>query len=115
MSKFVKIWLSAQVNGRLRHPSEGVLHLENEEADRLIREGSGEDVTEDFTAEQLKTTPVESVTVRSGAPASPAAFDPAAEEGRIIADRRAAAAPAPALDPLDHDGNGRKGGSKPKG
>jgi hypothetical protein len=122
MSKMIKLWTSATVNGRLRHPHEGVLHLEDGEAKRLVESAAGEDVTDDFTAEQLKNTPVESVTVRSGALAVPTPFDPRAEEAAIISERQAAGAPEPAPqpDPLDHDGDGRKGGSraggtKPKG
>jgi hypothetical protein len=111
MSKFIKLWTSAIVNGRLRHPSEGVLHLEDDEADRLIENAAGEDVTGDFSTQQRKEAPVESVTVQTGQASPLAAFDPSAENARIIAERQAAAAP----DPLDHDGDGRKGGSKPGG
>jgi hypothetical protein len=118
MSKMIKLWTSAQVNGLLRHPHEGVLHLEDDEANRLIEDAAGEDVTSDFSAAQLKDVPVESVTVQSGqSPARPPAFDPRAEESAIIAERQAAATPepAPTADALDHDGDGRKGGSKPGG
>jgi hypothetical protein len=113
MSKMIKLWNEAVVHGRLRYPHEGVLHLDDQEAKRLIEDGSAEDVTGDFSEAQMNAQPVESVTVQAGQPAAPASFDPAAEEGRIIAERQAAATAAP--DPLDHDGDGRKGGSKRKG
>lgn len=109
MSKFIKLLTPAIVNGRLRYPAEGVLHLEDDEAQRLLDDKAGLDVTKDFSAEERKETPVESVTVQSGQPAGPQSFDPAAENARVIAEHRGAARP----DPLDHDGDGRKGGSRP--
>ena len=59
MSKFVKLLTSAYVNGLLRHPHEGVLHLEDAEADRLVESEAAEEVTDDFSAAQRKETPVE--------------------------------------------------------
>jgi hypothetical protein len=61
--KFIKLTTSAYVNGVLRHPHEGALHLENDEADRLVKDKVAEDVTEDFSAKENKETPVETVTV----------------------------------------------------
>jgi hypothetical protein len=59
--KWIKLNTPAYVNGRLRHPHEGALHLENDEADRLIKDEAGEDVSDDFPASADKA-PVESVT-----------------------------------------------------
>ncbi len=64
--KFIALLTAAIVGGRLRHPHEGVLHLEDDEAQRLIDEASGKDVSADFTAEQKKGVPVESVTTVTG-------------------------------------------------
>lgn len=61
MSKFVKLLTSAYVNGQLRHPHEGALHLEDDEAKRLIDNQAAVDVTGDFSADQKKDTPVESL------------------------------------------------------
>ena len=38
--KFVKLLTSAHVNGVLRHPDEGALHVTNEEAQRLFDNAS---------------------------------------------------------------------------
>src|SRR4051812_16664863 len=98
MSKFVKLWVPAIVNGAMRQPSEGVLHLEDDEADRLIEAAAGEDVTADFTAEQRKEQPIESLTVddRKLSASRMPPFDPAAENARVIAERQSAAAePSP--------------------
>lgn len=50
--KWIKLLSSAHVAGLLRHPHEGVLHLSDEEGDRLVENGLGEDVSADFTAKQ---------------------------------------------------------------
>ena len=49
--KYVKLLTSVRAGGVLRHPYEGVLHLEDDEAGRLIEAQSAEDVTSDFPAE----------------------------------------------------------------
>jgi hypothetical protein len=51
--KFVNLLGPAYVNGQLRHPHEGALHLSNEEAKRLIDDNLAEDVTDDFPARKL--------------------------------------------------------------
>ncbi|MCP3732016.1 hypothetical protein M9978_16445 [Sphingomonas sp. MG17] len=61
MSKFVKLLTSAYVNGVLRHPHEGALHLEDDEAKRLIDNAAAEDVSDGFTSAQAKEVPVESI------------------------------------------------------
>ena len=61
MAMFVKLLASAYVNGALRHPHEGALHLEDDEAKRLIDNQAAVDVTGDFSADQKKETPVESL------------------------------------------------------
>lgn len=60
--KFVKLLTSAHVNGVLRHPHEGVLHVTNEEAERLFENESAEDVTDDFDEEQKRSAPKDRVT-----------------------------------------------------
>jgi hypothetical protein len=46
--KFIKLLNSAYIGGRLRHPHEGVLHLEDEDAQRVLDNKDGEDVSADF-------------------------------------------------------------------
>lgn len=65
MSKFIKLLTSAYVNGRMRHADEGVLHLEDDEAQRLLDNESGQDVTADFSADDRKNTPVEGLRAAS--------------------------------------------------
>jgi len=60
MSKFVKLWMPAPVFGVMRKPEDGVRHLPDDEANRLITGAFGEDVTGDFSAEQRASAPVES-------------------------------------------------------
>jgi len=79
--KFVKLLTHAYVNGTLRSPAEGVLHLEDDEADRLIENEAGEDVSDDFTAKQDKETPAESVTVETGDEEAAAKTKPARRQG----------------------------------
>jgi hypothetical protein len=59
MSKFIQLTTSAYVNGRMRHPNEGVLHLEDDEANRLLDNNSGTDVTPDFSSDDRKDVPIE--------------------------------------------------------
>lgn len=95
MSKFVKLMTAVTVNGMLRHPHEGVLHLDDEEAQRLIDAEAAADVSGDFSDAQRKAVPVEALTLSAPAPTAspPASFDPRAENDRVIAEM--AAAPAP--------------------
>ena len=66
--KSIKLLTAAHVSGRLRHPHEGVLHVENdEEAQRLIDAESAEDVSADFPAKDLKDLSGESVVQTAGA------------------------------------------------
>lgn len=78
MSKFIKLMTSAYVNGQLRHPHEGVLHLDDVEAKRLVDNKSGEDVTKDFDAEDRKNVPVENLS--AARPAAPGDADRQAVE-----------------------------------
>lgn len=48
MTKFIKLVTSAYVAGALRHPNEGVLTVEEVEAERIVSDGHAEDVTSDF-------------------------------------------------------------------
>ncbi|KQN91557.1 hypothetical protein ASE90_01760 [Sphingomonas sp. Leaf67] len=69
--KFVSLLTAAHVAGQLRHPHEGVLHVEDDAAARLIADNAAVDVTEDFTAKANKTVPVDKI--ESGDAASEAA------------------------------------------
>jgi hypothetical protein len=60
--KWIKLLTAARVNGVLRHPHEGVLHLEDGEAQRLLDDEAGKDVSADFTGAAAKDAPVESLT-----------------------------------------------------
>lgn len=81
--KFIKLTTSAHVNGVLRHPHEGVLHVTNEEADRVIENGGAIDVSDDFSDQQDAEAPAESITTDAdrGAPSRRAA-KPAAETAK---------------------------------
>lgn len=59
--KFIALLTAAYVNGRLRHPHEGVLHLEDDEAQRLVDNEAGKDVSDDFTAAEDRKVPVEHI------------------------------------------------------
>ena len=60
--KFVNLRGPAYVNGGLRKPNEGTLHLEDDEAARLIDNGLADDVTADFPEVANEETPTEAVT-----------------------------------------------------
>lgn len=72
--KFIALLFSAYVSGVLRHPHEGVLHVEDDEAARLFENKAAQDVTADFTSKQNKETPAESISAQAAvadeAPAS---------------------------------------------
>lgn len=68
--KFVKLLGHAYVNGLLRSPADGVLHLEDDEAKRVIEAELAEDVTSDFSAADRKSVPVESLTTDTGTAAA---------------------------------------------
>jgi hypothetical protein len=57
--KFVNLRGTAYVNGQLRHPHEGTLHLVNDEADRLIKNELADDVTDDFPDADNSEAPAE--------------------------------------------------------
>ncbi|MEZ7273898.1 hypothetical protein NYF14_10555 [Sphingobium sp. 10 DY56-G10] len=65
--KFVKLLTSAHVNGVLRHSDEGVLHVTNEEAERLFDNETAEDVSADFDEEQAKDAPKDTITTGGSA------------------------------------------------
>lgn len=71
--KFVKLLTAAHVAGVLRHPHEGVLHVEDGEAERLLDDKVAEDVTADFTAKQNREAPVETGSEADGSDAEPPA------------------------------------------
>lgn len=58
--KWIKLLTAARVNGVLRHPHEGALHLQDNEAQRLLDEKAGEDVSADFA--DAKDVPAEYMT-----------------------------------------------------
>lgn len=64
--KFIKLLTSAYVGGALRHPHEGVLHVEDGEAERLVGDNVAEDVTSDFSAKENKEAPVEHIAADGG-------------------------------------------------
>lgn len=61
MTKFITLLTAAHVGGLLRHPHEGVLHVADDEADRLIADQVATDVSADFTAKQDAQTPVDKI------------------------------------------------------
>lgn len=81
--KFIKLTTAAHVNGVLRHPHEGVLHVTDEEAKRVIENDAALDVTDDFSDLQDAQAPAESITTDAdrGAPNRRAA-KPAAETAK---------------------------------
>lgn len=65
-TKMIKLLTPVPASGRLRYPHEGLIHLNADDAQRLLDDEAGEDVTGDFTADQLKDLPVEHITVVTG-------------------------------------------------
>lgn len=74
--KFVSLLTSAYVGGRLRHPHEGALHVDDAEAEKLVRDGVATDVSDDFTAKQDKGAPVETISAPGGSEAPTAPENP---------------------------------------
>ncbi len=64
--KFLSLLTSAYVGGSLRHPHEGVLHVDDAEAEKLVADGVATDVSDDFTAKQDEAAPVETNTAPGG-------------------------------------------------
>ncbi|MFS0737548.1 hypothetical protein ABC347_10905 [Sphingomonas sp. 1P06PA] len=96
--KFVKLLTHAIVGGTMRSPAEGVLHLNDDEAKRLIDENAGEDVSDDFTAKQARETPVEGVKTDDGRSPDAAPAEPHQSEVAPQATEPKAAKPAPAKE-----------------
>ncbi len=97
--KFLSLLTSAYVGGSLRHPHEGVLHVDDNEADKLVADGVATDVSDDFTAKQDKAAPIETNTAPGGTtdaaePVNPhqAEVAPQAAETEAKPTRRKAAA-----------------------
>jgi hypothetical protein len=65
-TKMIKLLTPVPASGRLRYPHEGLIHLNADDAQRLLDDKAGEDATGDFTADQLKDLPVEHITVVTG-------------------------------------------------
>lgn len=72
--KWIKLLVSAHVAGLLRHPHEGVVHLDDAEADRLIDGGVGEDVSADFA--DAEAAPAETLREDSGTTEPPTPENP---------------------------------------
>lgn len=83
MSKFIKLLTSAHVNGLLRHPHGGVIHLDDVEAKRLIDNEAADDVTKDFSADDRKDVPVENLTAARRAPSSDVADEAVDHQANI--------------------------------
>lgn len=64
--KFVSLLTSAYVGGRLRHPHEGALHVDDSEAEKLVKDGVATDVSDDFTTKQDKAASVETISAPGG-------------------------------------------------
>jgi hypothetical protein len=90
--KFVKLITSAHVAGVLRHPHEGVLHVEDDQAKSLLDDKVAEDVTGDFTAKENKETGVDTIAATDGAAVSEPASEPHQSE---VAPQAAKDAPKP--------------------
>lgn len=74
--KFITLLTAAYVGGALRHPHEGAVPVEDGEAERLVKDKVATDVTDDFTADQLKAATPETITAPSGAVPKPAPANP---------------------------------------
>ena len=79
--KFIKLLTAAYVGGVLRHPHEGVLHVTNEDAKRVLDNKAAEDVSADFSAEDSDEAPTDTVS----AAITPAGDDPSKQTGRKAA------------------------------
>jgi hypothetical protein len=90
--KFVKLITSAYVAGVLRHPHEGVLHVEGDQAKRLLDDKVAEDVTADFTAKENKETGVDTIAAADGAAPTAPASEPHQSE---VAPQATEGAPKP--------------------
>ncbi|MGW8141873.1 hypothetical protein BRX36_21670 [Sphingomonas sp. S-NIH.Pt1_0416] len=78
--KFVKLLTAAHVAGVLRHPHEGVLHVSDDDAARLIGDQVAKDVSADFADRDTAELPAEPVS--NAEPDAPAA-DPAPHQSDV--------------------------------
>jgi len=65
--KFLKLRLPAYIAGLLRMPHEGVIHVEDAEAQHVLANDSAEDVSADFTVVDDVVVPVQSISTETGA------------------------------------------------
>ncbi|MDQ2735497.1 MAG: hypothetical protein M3Y55_11010 [Pseudomonadota bacterium] len=72
----MKLFGPAYVNGMLRGADEGVLHLADDEGERLVDNKLAEDVSADFSKKEHANVPVESLTAAPPAPISPDVLAP---------------------------------------
>jgi hypothetical protein len=64
--KFITLLTAAYVGGALRHPHEGAIPVEDGEAERLVKDKVATDVTDGFTADQVKEATPETITAPGG-------------------------------------------------
>lgn len=93
MAKFLKLLTSAYVAGTLRHPHEGVLHVEDNEAARLLGEKAAEDVTSDFPEEANDKTPIDKIAMNAAVPETGADRHP--HQSEIVPEVNGEQTPAP--------------------
>ena len=98
--KFVKLLTAAYVGGSLRHPHEGVLHVEDAEATKLVEDQVAEDVTSDFSSAQVKGMPAETISAPGGLEEAPTADNP--HQAEVAPQAAAAATPTPRRKAGDH-------------
>lgn len=98
--KFMKLLTAAYVGGSLRHPHEGVLHVEDAEAERLIEDQVAEDVTDDFSAAQKKELPAETISAPGGRVDTPVPENP--HQVEVAPQAAEPSTPAPARKAAAH-------------
>lgn len=81
--KFITLLTAAYVGGALRHPHEGAIPVQDGEAERLVNDKVATDVTEGFTADQVKEATPETITAPSGAVAQPSPANPHQAEVKV--------------------------------
>ncbi len=74
--KMITLLTAAYVGGVLRHPHEGAIPVSDTDAGRMVKDKVAEDVTDDFTDEQLAEVTPEAIAIASGAEAARPASNP---------------------------------------
>lgn len=83
--KYMKLLVAAYVGGVLRHPHEGVLHVQDADADRLIEGEMAEDVSADFDKLDTGDDAEETVSAPGGSVTNPALANPHQSEAAATA------------------------------